>query len=632
MTRQYVYGGMATATALALGIGMYGLLDRHLPTNVSSTGRSVASKPESTTALASRTANEMKDVIARLESNSPSRDERLSVVGGSPNTPATAPPKPTQLRDSLSKNRELRGARGLVDSLGRSQAQAVSAQQSASVPRPAEKAPLQRFEVTGRDQFANVEQNIVKRVADEPVSTFSIDVDTVSYTFVRRMLNRGVLPQKNSVRIEELVNYFHYDFSVPATRERPFQPTVTVTASPWKKGNKLIHIGIKGYNLEPADKPRSNLVFLLDVSGSMRARDKLPLVINSMKLLLGSLKPADTVAIVVYAGSAGTVLEPTKVAEKHKILAALDRLQAGGSTAGAAGIRQAYALAEGTFDKKAVNRVILATDGDFNIGITNRDELKGFVERKRKSGVFLSVLGFGQGNLNDRLMQTLAQNGNGVAAHIDTLNEAQKVLVNEASSTLFPIAKDVKIQVEFNPKTVAEYRLIGYETRALRRQDFNNDNVDAGDVGAGHTVTAIYEITPVGGDRMIGKSRYPKVQETDRASATSAFSSEYGFLKIRYKLPDANTSRLISTPITASNDVSSSGGAAAVRRVREANWATAVAAFGQILKGGNYTGSFSYDDVIALALTAKGDDAFGYRAEFINLVRLARSAAVLPKK
>jgi len=300
----------------------------------------------------------------------------------------------------------------------------------------------------------------------------------------------------------------------------------------------------------------------------------------------------------------------------------LDNLSAGGSTAGAAGVRQAYALAESNLDKKAVNRVILATDGDFNVGITNREELKGFVERKRKSGVFLSVLGFGQGNLNDHLMQTLAQNGNGVAAHIDTLNEARKVLVDEATSTLFPIAKDVKLQVEFNPKTVAEYRLIGYETRALKREDFRNDKVDAGDIGAGHTVTAIYEITPTtGGTAAIGDSRYQQSDASAKKKQTS-FGDEYAFLKIRYKQPDQTTSTLITTPIKTDSSGAS----------KEATWATAVAAFGQILKGGKYTGDFTYDDVIAMARSAKGDDAFGYRAEFINLVRLAKSASALPQR
>jgi Ca-activated chloride channel family protein len=487
-------------------------------------------------------------------------------------------------------------------------------------PSPGEAGQPPYYKDVGRDQFENVAQNPVKRVAEDPVSTFSIDVDTASYAFVRRQLNRGVLPRTDAVRVEELINYFTYDYPLPETRERPFSTTVMITPSPWKEGNKLIHIGIKGYDMAPEEKPRSNLVFLLDVSGSMNAPDKLPLMINSMKLLLDALGPDDSVAIVVYAGAAGTVLEPTKVAEKHKILAALDRLSAGGSTAGAEGIRQAYALAEANLDETAVNRVILATDGDFNVGITNREELKDFIERKRASGVFLSVLGFGQGNLNDHLMQTLAQNGNGVAVHIDTLNEARKVLVEEASSALFPIAKDVKIQVEFNPATVAEYRLIGYETRVLAREDFANDKVDAGDIGAGHTVTAIYEIALAGSDnRMIEPSRY----ETAAAVSETPFVDEYAFLKIRYKLPKEDRSTLITTAVT--RDLETAPVA------REARWATAVAAFGQLLKGGKYTGAYGYDDVVALAQGAKGEDRFGYRAEFINLVRLARTASALPK-
>ena len=482
----------------------------------------------------------------------------------------------------------------------------------------------------GRDQFESAAQNPVRRVAEDPVSTFSIDVDTASYAFVRRQLHQIVLPQKDAVRIEELINYFDYAYPLPAERARPFAPSTVVTPSPWKDGNKLIHIGIKGYDLAPDEKPRSNLVFLLDVSGSMDAPDKLPLVVRSMKLLLDGLEPEDTVAIVTYAGDAGTVLEPTAVAERRKILAALDRLGAGGSTAGAEGIRQAYALAEAGFDPEAVNRVILATDGDFNVGITDRDELKGFIERKRESGVFLSVLGFGQGNLNDHLMQTLAQNGNGVAAHIDTLNEARKVLVEEAASALFPIAKDVKIQVEFNPRTVAEYRLIGYETRALKREDFVNDRVEAGDIGAGHTVTAIYEITPVGsGNELIEPSRYgSKAAPGDADFAPTDFAQEYAFLKIRYKLPDQDSSTLITTPITLDQETALY---AAGTRAREARFATAVAAFGQILKGGTYTGAYGYDEILTLARSAEGEDPFGYRAEFLNLVRLARIATTPPQ-
>ena len=392
-------------------------------------------------------------------------------------------------------------------------------------------------EVAGRDKFEQFEQNPIRRpeIEAERVSTFSADVDTSSYSFVRKQLDRGVLPQKDAVRVEEMINYFDYAWPAADSRERPFQPTVIVSDSPWGKGRKLIHIGIKGYELPARQRPDANLVMLIDVSGSMQDVDKLPLVKQSMKLLLGSLKPTDTVAIVVYAGVAGQVLPPTPVSEKDKIVAALDSLTPGGSTAGAEGIELAYELAEKSFRKEGVNRILLCTDGDFNVGIDSTNELKGFVERKRGKGVFLSVLGFGQGNYRDELAQALAQNGNGVAAYIDTLNEAQKVLVQEAGASLFTIAKDVKLQVEFNPATVAEYRLVGYETRALKREDFNNDAVDAGDVGSGHTVTAIYEITPVDVDaRMIDESRY---EQKPQRRLPRVATTEYGFLKIRYKLP-----------------------------------------------------------------------------------------------
>ena len=483
------------------------------------------------------------------------------------------------------------------------------------------------YQDRGRDQFQSVEQNPVHVVGEDPVSTFSVDVDSASYAFIRRQIQSGVLPQKDAVRIEEMINYFDYAYPLPENKGQPFRPTVAVVPSPWKESNLLIHIGIKGFELPMSEAPKSNLVFLLDVSGSMNSPDKLPLLKNSMKLLLDGLKPDDSVAIVVYAGAAGTVLEPTPVKEKAKILQALERLEAGGSTAGAEGIRQAYQLAESRFEKDAVNRVILATDGDFNVGIVNHEELKGFIERKRQTGIFLSVLGFGQGNLNDQMMQELAQNGNGVAAYIDTLNEARKVLVEEASSTLFPIAKDVKIQVEFNPAVVAEYRLIGYETRALNREDFNNDAVDAGDIGAGHSVTAIYEITPVTSDaRMIDQTRY-QAQET--AKRNTEFAGEYAFLKIRYKQPDKDTSELITTPITEQNDLQRAGEKAADWLVRETGWSAAVAGFGQLLKGGKYTGGFDYDAVIRLAEQNKGKDGFGYRSEFIQLVRLAKSAAAM---
>jgi Ca-activated chloride channel family protein len=481
------------------------------------------------------------------------------------------------------------------------------------------KAPQREY--FGRDRFEHAAPNPVKLVSEEPVSTFSIDVDTASYSFVRRSLMKGVLPQKDAVRIEEMINYFDYDYPLPKDGSRPFKPTVAVYPTPWNPDTLLLHIGIKGHDIVPEKKPRSNLVFLIDVSGSMRSEDKLPLLKSSLAMLVETLEPEDTVGIVVYAGAAGTVIEPTKVKEKGKILSALDRLTAGGSTAGGEGIRQAYALAEANFDKQSVNRVILATDGDFNVGITNQDELKGFVERRRATGIYLSVLGFGQGNYHDALMQKLAQNGNGNAAYIDTLNEARKVLVEEASSTLFPIAKDVKIQVEFNPARVVEYRLIGYETRMLKREDFNNDKVDAGDIGSGHTVTALYEITPVGSPaRLVDGLRYG-AEDTQDEKMRADKKAEYAFLKIRSKLPDSDTSTLMTKPIGTESEFGEIGQAPL-----EARFAASVAAFGQLLRGDPYTREFTFHDVIELAGPARGRDAFGYRSEFLNLVRLAKTA------
>jgi Ca-activated chloride channel family protein len=648
MNTKILYGGMATAMAVVLAVMTY----RTMPFDFQTTPQSgVLGKPVSNESP-DRPVGGKRDDKARVDANqeTETRPAEQPVAQQKPATtklerdtamadraqearPAPAPATPPAAGAASGEQSATSSFRA-IQPRAESEPQVfgqfsnLAKQKSQAAPTTDRIAPPQ-YEATGRDKFESVDENAVKQVTQDPVSTFSVDVDTASYSFVRRKLMQGTLPQKDAVRVEELINYFDYDYPLPETKEQPFRPSVTVMPSPWKDGNKLIQIGIKGYDLTPAEKPRSNLVFLLDVSGSMRAADKLPLMINSMKLLLDTLTPDDTVAIVTYAGRAGTLLEPTKVSDKRKILAALERLSAGGSTAGAAGIRQAYALAEGNFDKVAVNRVILATDGDFNVGITNREELKGFIERKRRSGVFLSVLGFGQGNLNDQLMQDLAQNGNGVAAHIDTLNEARKVLVDEATGMLFPIAKDVKIQVEFNPKTVSEYRLIGYETRALKRQDFNNDKIDAGDIGAGHTVTAIYEITPVnGGTPLVGQSRYQQGPNTARPAQSADFADEYAFLKIRYKLPEESTSKLITTPITTSMERDDASDIVA----REASWAAAVAGFGQILKGGTYTGDFSYDDVTELARTAKGDDAFGYRAEFLNLVRLAKSASALPRR
>ena len=527
-------------------------------------------------------------------------EERFRSDGGSFGRALSAPQAPHSMRKSAER------ARGLVAA-------------------DSEVYPAASYREQGRDRFADFDANPVKVVAEEPVSTFSIDVDTASYGFVRASLNGGVLPQKDAVRVEELVNYFPYEYPGPESRETPFAASVSLLPAPWNPDARLMHIGIRGYEIDTGAAPRANLVFLVDTSGSMDAPDKLPLVVNSLKLLLGTLAPEDTVAIVVYAGSAGTVLPPTPVAKRGRILAVLEHLDAGGSTAGGEGIRQAYLLAERHFVEGGINRVVLATDGDFNVGITDPDELESFIARKRESGVFLSVLGFGMGNYNDALMQRLAQHGNGNAAYIDSLNEARKALVDEATSMLFPIAKDVKIQVEFNPGAIREYRLIGYETRMLAREDFRNDRVDAGEIGSGHTVTALYEVVPAGsGGERIAPLRYSAGDGREAAGTGGELADELAFLKIRYKRPDADTSILITRAVTAADAFESVDSAP-----REARFAAAVAGFGQLLRGGRHTGDYGYDDVIALAHEARGDDPFGYRAEFINLVRLAKSAAAM---
>jgi len=466
-----------------------------------------------------------------------------------------------------------------------------------------------------RDRFAEFKTNPVRSAVEDPVSTFSIDVDTASYAFARRSLKQGFLPQADTVRVEEMINYFPYDWKGPDEASTPFNSTVTVMPTPWNENTRLMHVAIKGYDVLPATQPKANLVFLLDVSGSMNEPDKLPLLQSAFRLLVNKLNPEDTVSIVTYAGNAGTVLMPTKVSERAKILSAIDNLMPGGSTAGEAGIKEAYKLAEQSFVKDGVNRVMLATDGDFNVGQTDDDDLKRLIEEKRKTGVFLSVFGFGRGNLNDQMMQTIAQNGNGTAAYIDTLAEAEKVLVEDSSSTLFTIAKDVKIQVEFNAAKVSEYRLIGYETRALNREDFNNDRVDAGEIGSGHSVTAIYEITPKGAPQMIDDLRYGQAS-TDNGGVANP--DEYAFVKIRYKLPTEDTSKLITTPVTEANAVASFDAASEDQR-----FSIAVAAFGQKLRHEDATAGFDWAKIMEIASAARGTDPFGYRAEFLSLARLA---------
>jgi Ca-activated chloride channel family protein len=485
----------------------------------------------------------------------------------------------------------------------------------------AQAAPQPMPGTIDRDRYEDVAPNPIRIAAEAPVSTFSIDVDTAAYANVRRYLIAGRLPPSDAVRVEELINYFRYDYPLPRSREQPFSTNVTVTPSPWADGRQLVHIGLQGYHIIPRERPPLNLTLLIDVSGSMAPENKLPLALSSFRMLVEQLNARDRVSIVVYAGAAGAVLEPTPGSERARILAALDNLRAGGSTAGGEGLRLAYALAERNYNRNAVNRVIIATDGDFNVGINNPQELQDFVSRKRQTGVYLSVLGFGGGNYNDLLMQRLAQNGNGVAAYIDTINEARRVLHDEMAANMFSIANDVKIQVEFNPARVAEYRLIGYETRMLRREDFNNDQVDAGEIGAGHAVTAIYEITPVGGPAFTEPLRY---QSQERAAPSTA--SEYAFLRIRYKLPGQDQSRLIERPITQADVVSD-----IARAPESTRWAAAVAGYGQLLRGDPYLArDYGWDDVIRLAQSARGRDEFGWRAEFIQLARTAQTAAALP--
>lgn len=470
--------------------------------------------------------------------------------------------------------------------------------------------PMPQVQEADTEAFANAEASPVKVVIEEPVSTFSIDVDTASYSVVRSSLMSGHLPPEQAVRVEEMVNYFPYAYPAPEAGGAPFQPTVTVSGTPWNDDTRLVHIALQGELPALEDRPPLNLVFLIDTSGSMQNANKLPLLKQSFRLMLAELRPEDQVSIVTYAGSAGQVLEPTKAEDRSKILNALDNLSAGGSTAGQAGLQQAYAVAEDMSEDGEVTRVILATDGDFNVGLSNPEALKDFIADKRDSGTYLSVLGFGRGNLDDATMQALAQNGNGQAAYIDTLSEARKVLVDQLSGALFPIANDVKIQVEFNPATVAEYRLIGYETRALKREDFNNDAVDAGEIGAGHAVTAIYEVTPVGSPAVLNSPlRYTAAEDSVTGPA-----DELGFLRLRYKEPGEDTSTLIATPIPLQTLPSS-----------EADFAAAIAGFGQLLKGSDYVRGWTFADAATLAGGAKGEDAFGYRAEAVTLMRLAES-------
>ncbi|GLU42234.1 VWA domain-containing protein [Pseudomonas sp. NBRC 100443] len=463
-----------------------------------------------------------------------------------------------------------------------------------------------------REQYQKLAQNPVHSVAEAPVSTFSIDVDTGSYANVRRLLNEGRLPPQGAVRLEEMLNYFPYAYAPPSD-DSPFGITTELAPSPWNPHTRLLRIGIKASERSVEQLPPANLVFLVDVSGSMDRREGLPLVKGTLKLLVDQLRPQDKVSLVVYAGDSRVVLEPTSGKDKAKIRAAIEQLQAGGSTAGAAGIELAYRMAQQGFIDKGINRILLATDGDFNVGVSDFDSLKAMAAEKRRSGVSLTTLGFGVDNYNERLMEQLADAGDGNYAYIDNLREARKVLVEQLGSTLAVLAKNVKLQLEFNPAQVSEYRLLGYENRALKREDFNNDQVDAGEIGAGHIVTALYEIVPKGQKGWLEPLRY-------QAEARPAGKGdELAWLRVRWQKPEGGPSQLVERPIATT------GATDLARASDDLRFAAAVAAFAQQLDGARYTGGFDLGDTLALARSARGEDPFGLRGEFLQLVELARS-------
>ncbi|MDZ4716480.1 MAG: von Willebrand factor type A domain-containing protein [Cytophagales bacterium] len=462
------------------------------------------------------------------------------------------------------------------------------------------------------EEYDAIHENIFHGALQNPLSTFSIDVDAASYSNMRRFIRAGQRPPKDAIRIEELINYFDYAYAQPQG-EDPFSIYTEISAAPWNEKHQLVHIGLQGRKIPTDNLPASNLVFLVDVSGSMDSPNKLPLLKASFRLLVDQLRDRDRVAIVVYAGAAGVVLPSTSGADKKTILDALENLQAGGSTAGGAGIQLAYAIAKQNFHPNGNNRIILATDGDFNVGESSNAGMERLIEEKRGDGIFLTVLGFGMGNYKDSKMEILADKGNGNYAYIDNILEAQKVLVNEFGGTMFTIAKDVKLQVEFNPALVKAYRLIGYENRALRNEDFNNDKKDAGELGSGHTVTALYEIIPVGVESSFYKMDELKYQK-QIVTVPAQKSNELLTIKFRYKTPQGTTSKLIVHPLR--NDV------AATRGISENfKWSAAIAAFGMLLRDSEYIHGFTIDQVLALAETSRGADKEGYRAEFISLVK-----------
>ena len=471
------------------------------------------------------------------------------------------------------------------------------------------------YDRVNAEEYGQIQENGFKNVSDAALSTFSIDVDAASYSNMRRFINKGELPPADAVRTEELVNYFSYDYPKPAGSD-PVKITMESGECPWNSDHRLVRIGLKAKEIPTDNLPASNLVFLIDVSGSMWGANRLELVKSSLKLLVNNLRDKDKVAIVTYAGSAGVKLEATPGSDKQKIREAIDELTAGGSTAGGAGILLAYKIAKKNFIPNGNNRIILCSDGDFNVGVSSAEGLEQLIEKERKNGVFLTVLGYGMGNYKDKKMQVLAEKGNGNYAYIDNLQEANRVLVGEFGATLHTVAKDVKLQVEFNPLQVQAYRLIGYESRLLKDEDFNNDAKDAGDMGAGHTVTAFYEVIPTGvKNDYVGKVDDLKYQKKEKVSVKPTGSNELLTVKLRYKAPDKDVSKKMELPFVDNkgNNVSS-----------DFHFASAVAMFGQLLRESDFKGNASYDKVIDLAKQGLNNDGKGYRREFIRLVEAAK--------
>ena len=471
----------------------------------------------------------------------------------------------------------------------------------------------QNIAVADAEEYGSFKENRFNTAKDQPLSTFSLDVDAASYGNMRRMINQGQMPQKDAIRTEELINYFSYNYPQPTGKD-PVKIVTEMAVCPWNADHKLVKIGVKAREIPSENLPSSNFVFLLDVSGSMSDPNKLDLVKSSIKLLTNNLRKTDKVAIVVYAGAAGVALESTEGTDKQKIMEAVESLHAGGSTAGGEGIMLAYKIAEKNFIPNGNNRIILCTDGDFNVGISSPDELEKMIESKRKTGVYLTVLGYGMGNYKDNKLQILAEKGNGNHAYIDNIQEANKVLVNEFGSTMYTVAKDVKIQVEFNPAYVNAYRLIGYESRLLNKEDFNDDTKDAGELGSGHTVTALYEIIPVGVKNTFGGVDNLKYQKTTATNSdeTGMNSPELLTVKLRYKQPNGTKSEKLEVPVMAS-DINK-------KPTSDFQFITAVAMFGQLLRESDFKGNATYAKVIELANNGIGTDAHGYRREFVRLV------------